>query len=180
MLAQLKHTPLIRNTYRAIFNRKWAVEYSQMRAFYAQFFGKRDLVFDIGANVGEYSDIFSELGARVVAVEPNPSCCEFLYQLARLRDVRVEGCAVGEKVGNATLRRCSESYFSTLNEKWLEQTKDSPVYRSVKWLDPIDVPVTTVDSLIRRHGKPTFIKIDVEGFEANVIRGMSHPPLPEF
>jgi FkbM family methyltransferase len=172
----LQHIPVVRNTYRALFNRKSAIEYANMRALYRKFIRKGDLVFDVGANVGEYAGVFSELGAIVIAVEPNPTCCKSLYEIARSRGIRVEGCAVGDKPGSALLHPCSETYFSTLNGEWLERTKSESTYSKVQWMEPFEVPVTTIDSLVRRHGQPKFIKIDVEGFEARVLRGMTFRP----
>lgn len=166
----------IRNAYQRIFDRQRLVERSEMREFYSQFFRKGDLVFDVGANVGEYSEMFSSLGVRVVAIEPNPSCCNSLYKLARIRDVKVEGCAVGASAGNATLRICDESAFSTLSDRWFKQSKESRAHQDVKWLTTIDVPVTTLDALAQRHGMPTYIKIDVEGYEERVLAGMSFRP----
>jgi FkbM family methyltransferase len=147
-----------------------------MRDFYACFVHRGDLVFDVGANVGEYCEIFSSLGARVVAVEPNPACCESLYRLAHMRDVRVEGCAVGESAGSAKMMICDQPAFSTLSEHWFERTKESPDHQSAKWLKSIDVPVTTLDALAQRHGVPAFVKIDVEGYEEKVLAGMSFRP----
>jgi hypothetical protein len=38
----------------------------------------------------------------------------------------------------------------------------------------LEVPVTTLDALIEHHGLPRFCKIDVEGYEAEVLAGLSH------
>ncbi len=165
-----------RNIYDALFDREVLRYRFRMRRFYGQFFRKGDLVFDIGANVGEYAETFSSLGATVVAAEPNPSCCESLYRLAHMRNVRVEGCAVGATPGNATLRICDHSELSTLSDEWYERSHGSETYQGVRWLDEVQVPVVTLDLLVRRHGVPVFIKIDVEGYEENVVNGMSFNP----
>jgi FkbM family methyltransferase len=165
-----------RNLYQLLFDRDTLRYRVRMRRFYAQFFQKRDLVFDVGANVGEYSRLFSGLGATVVAVEPNPSCCKSLFEIARTKNVRVEGCAVGETVGSASLRVCDQSYLSTLSNEWFESSRDAATYQNVRWLDQIQVPVVTLDLLAKRHGVPAFVKIDVEGFEENAIKGMTFNP----
>jgi FkbM family methyltransferase len=165
-----------RALYQAIFDRD-AIHYRQrMKKFYSQFFSANDVVFDIGANRGEYAELFSRLGAKVVAAEPNPACCELLFALARTRNIRVEGAAIGDTVGTAKLRICEESELSTLSDDWFENSHNSSTYETVRWLDQIEVPIVTLDLLASRHGKPAFVKIDVEGFEENVIKGMSFNP----
>ena len=51
----------------------------------------------------------------------------------------------------------------------------SPGFDQVRWASGIRVPATTLDALIARHGLPRFCKIDVEGYEAEVLRGLSQP-----
>ena len=164
----------LRAAYRAVFQRARVRDNRQMRAFYGQFMGKGDLVFDIGAAVGEYAEVFCQLGARVVAVEPNPARCETLYKLSRIRDIRVEGCAVGATAGAANLHLCDEANFSTLSDRWIDRAAEAG--SQVKWLGDIEVPVTTLDTLSKRHGVPRFVKIDVEGFEEHVLGGMTFQP----
>jgi hypothetical protein len=48
-------------------------------------------------------------------------------------------------------------------------------FEHVRWDDAETVPVTTLDALIAAHGTPRFVKIDVEGHEAAVLRGLSRP-----
>jgi len=147
-----------------------------MKKFYSQFFIKGDLVFDIGANKGEYTSMFHRLGAAVVAVEPNPLCCETLSKLERLKNIHVEKVAAGHAAGSAKLRLCDQSNLSTLSDDWFLSSREAPTYRNVKWLDQIEVPLTTLDLLSKRYGIPVFVKIDVEGYEKNVIDGMSFAP----
>ena len=166
----------VRNIYQALFDREVFRVRLRMRKFYGQFFRGGELVFDIGANVGEYSDVFSALGAIVVAVEPNPSCCQSLFKLARMRNIRVEGCAVGSVAGSANLRVCDSSALSTVSDDWVESSRESATYQNVRWLERIQVPMVTPDLLAKRHGVPAFVKIDVEGYEENVVKGMSFNP----
>jgi len=165
-----------RSVYLLLFNHENLRYRSRMKRFYGQFFHRGELVFDVGANIGEYAETFSSLGATVVAVEPNPSCCQPLYRLARMRNVRVEGCAVGAVPGNASLRICDHSELSTLSDEWYEKSQRSATYAGVQWLEQVQVPVVTLDLLAKRHGVPVFVKIDVEGSEESVISGMSFTP----
>jgi FkbM family methyltransferase len=165
-----------RAVYRSIFQRKRMAEYAVMRSFYGQFYGRGDLVFDVGANQGEYSEIFAQSGARVISVEPNPAFRSRLERLAKFRTIVPEFCAVGEQEGSATLNVCSQPAFSTLHGELTEWVKDSPDYRDARWTDKVTVPVVTLDRLAERHGLPVFVKIDVEGFEDRAIRGMSFSP----
>ena len=68
----------MRSVYRAIFNRSEFRSERIMCSFYSEWIAKVDLVFDVGANIGQYTEIFSSLGARVIAIEPNPALFEGL------------------------------------------------------------------------------------------------------
>jgi len=165
-----------RTYYQSLFNRQKQARRRKMQEFYATFVHRGDLVFDVGANIGTYSELFSELGAKVVAVEPNPRCCKNLRLLARAREVYVEECAVGDVPGKANLRICEESGVSTLTDSWFEQLKQSPIHRDSKWLGELEIDVVTLDQLSERYGVPSFVKIDVEGYDDHVLRGMSFLP----
>lgn len=165
-----------RSMYQLLFNRHKYNARRQWRKFYEPFVRRGDLVFDVGANVGGYVEVFSDLGARVVAVEPNPQCCQNLARLARVRDVYVEQCAAGEVPGRATLRVCEQSVLSTLSEASFQNTLQHPLLQDVPWVGTLDVEVVTLDQLASRYGVPHFIKIDAEGYDDHVIRGMSFAP----
>jgi len=51
----------------------------------------------------------------------------------------------------------------------------APGWEGQNWANSLNVPMTTLDLLIERHGSPRFIKIDVEGLEEEVLQGLSHP-----
>lgn len=172
-------TPLffpLRSAYQGLFDREKQVFRRRMCDFYRQFVRKGDLVFDVGANLGMYSEIFTQVGATVVAIEPNPKCCERLKKLARVRRIMVENCAAGDCAGVATLRLCEESPLSTLSDSWYEEVSKLPLHRHARWIGKLQVPVKTLDSLAERYGVPRFVKIDVEGYEEPVLRGMSFRP----
>lgn len=128
-----------------------------------------DLVFDIGAAHGEYTDVLLRIGARVVAVEPIPFLAE---RLRKRYPVAVESVAVGATAGRLPPHVGGNPRLSTLSEAWL---KRAPAHH--RWTgETIDVDVTTVTDLSRRHGQPAFVKIDVEGHEAEVLRSCDRFP----
>ncbi|EHS51533.1 methyltransferase FkbM family, partial [Rhizobium sp. PDO1-076] len=58
---------------------------------------------------------------------------------------------------------------STVSSRFIEGVNRLPAFRNVKWDDEIRVPMTTID----RYGRPAFCKIDVEGAESDILRGLS-------
>lgn len=149
---------------------------SALRRFYAQLVGQGDLVFDIGAHVGNRSLTLATLGARVIAVEPQPVFADFLERHIACRRIILVREALGREAGRATLaisRR--HPTVSTLSRDWIGKVGGTPGFRSVAWDHEVEVPVTTLDALIARHGLPRFCKIDVEGMEAEILAGLSQP-----
>ncbi len=84
--------------------------------------------------------------------------------------------AIGDSPGNAILNVCSTPGLSTLITPGVDWMENSPDYQSVKWTEKLQVEVTTLDILARQFGMPEYVKIDVEGFEINVLRGMTFNP----
>ncbi len=176
MEGSVLYSPL-RDAYQIVLNRAYRKHRKQMGAFYAQFFSKGDRVFDIGANVGSYSEIFLRLGARVVAVEPNPECVAKLKARMTSKRLVVECAAVGSRESRATLFLCDDSdTHSTLSSEWIGVARKTPRLGEKHWSQTVDVRVTTLDNLIAKYGEPRFIKIDVEGFEREVLSGLSRLP----
>ena len=137
-----------------------------------------DLVFDIGAHLGDRTAAFAALGARVVALEPQPAVRRWLERIVGLREgVTVSGEAVGRAVGTARLAVSRRTpTLSTLADDWRAKLPEAnPTFRNVRWDETVEVPVTTLDVLIERYGVPRFCKIDVEGYEAEVLAGLSEP-----
>jgi len=165
-----------RKAFLAVFDRKKLKALNLAQYLYGQFMGRGDLVFDVGANVGEYTDTFLSLGARVVAVEPNPVCANWIKRMEATGSVLVERVAIGDHEGFAELSISKWDVISTLSEDWKLQVVRSGRWGKAPWESSVCVPVTTLDALFIRHGPPQFIKIDTEGFDDKVLDGMSFRP----
>ena len=148
-----------------------------MDSLYSQFVQRGDLVFDVGTHVGDRVASFRRLGARVVAVEPQPAFVKVLKLIYGLRpDVMIEAMAAGDKLGTADLLINTDNpTVSTASRDFVNAARDAPGWQEQSWTKTIRVPVTTLDALIERHGVPAFIKIDVEGFEAEALAGLARP-----
>jgi FkbM family methyltransferase len=148
-----------------------------MVRLYGAFLRPGDVGFDIGAHVGSRVRAWRTLGARVVAVEPQPDFARILRLFfGRDRDVVIVAQAVGARPGTARLGISTATpTVSSLSPEWVDQVATDRSFAGVRWDRSVEVPVTTLDELIRAHGEPAFCKIDVEGFEAEVLAGLSRP-----
>ena len=146
-----------------------------MDALYARFVKPGGLVFDIGSHVGDRIAAFRRLGARVIACEPNPSLVSTLRRLYGADDnVTIEPVAVGRMAGEVELRlNIDNPTVSTASRDFVAASQGAPGWEGQSWDKIVKVPMTTLDSLIARHGVPAFIKIDVEGFEAEALAGLT-------
>lgn len=147
-----------------------------LQSFYSQLLPKDSLVFDIGANLGQYSEALESAGMRVIAVEPNADCVrhvELTYPNKRIETIHA---ALGPKSGLATFNLSDErDDTSTMSSDWInmlhkEYAQDPNGFRK------ITIPVITLNSLIEHYGLPHYIKIDVEGYESFVLDGLSTQP----
>jgi FkbM family methyltransferase len=148
-----------------------------MDRLHGRFARRGDLVFDVGAHVGDRTASFRRLGARVIAVEPQPAFVKVLKLLYGSKsDVVIEPVAAGRAVGTTELLiNVNNPTVSTASRDFVAAARDAPSWQSQRWSKAVTVPVTTLDTLIARHGTPAFIKIDVEGFEAEALAGLTHP-----
>jgi FkbM family methyltransferase len=148
----------------------------RLRVLYRQFVRPGDLVFDIGAHLGNRTRAFAALGCRVVAVEPQPHVARMLRRLVGgHRRVTVVEAAVAGGPGRVMLAVSERTpTVSSTTGDWRTARARDPDFATVLWDRALEVPATTLDALIAEHGRPAFIKIDVEGAEFAVLQGLSH------
>jgi FkbM family methyltransferase len=146
-----------------------------MDRLHGGFVRRGDLVFDIGAHVGDRVASFRRLGARIVAVEPQPAMVKVLKLFyGRRADIAIEAVAVGRSVGTTILMINTDNpTVSTASPEFVSAARDAPGWETQRWTKSVPVPVTTLDALIGKYGVPAFIKIDVEGFEEETLQGLS-------
>lgn len=155
----------------------WSVRDQEACDFYRQFIPEGGLCFDVGANVGNRSKVFLRLANKVVAVEPQFSCVRILSRLLKQYpgSFVIEEQALGPEDGFLELHVSPNSMLTTASKEWIEHSQATSRFGGNVWKKTIQVPVGTVQGLISKHGVPDFIKIDVEGFEYEVLKGLKTP-----
>ncbi len=162
--------------------RSWLMYYAKpfnrrrLTRFYRQFLQAGDLAFDIGAHLGNRSRAFLDLGAWVVAVEPQPLCVQNLVERFGHQDrFELLPYAIGREEGTIDFRisRRSPTLSTARSTDWQNQINH---YSRIKatWDETIQVRQHTLDQLIEWHGLPRFCKIDAEGFEWEIIQGLNY------
>ena len=146
--------------------------FMERKEFYSTFLSANDLVFDVGANLGNRVEVFLNLKNKVIAIEPQTYCYEFL-KMKFGNSVTLQKLALGSKKDKLTMYiNSSSSTISSLSKDWIDVMKKTR-FRNQEWNKTEEVNVDTLDNLIRLYGTPKFIKIDVEGFEVDVLKGLS-------
>ena len=129
-----------------------------------------DIVVDIGANIGYYALLEAKLvgdKGKVYAIEPIPECINLLKENVALNNysnVEIHQLAIGDKNGVAAM------YVG----KWLNrsQMKELDIYKEELLGHEISTQVSTIDDFLENKPYPDVIRMDVEGYEYQVIKGM--------
>jgi len=149
-----------------------ALQKNKQKELYSLFVKPNGLCFDVGANVGNRTALFLELGANVVMVEPQKECYEALEK--RFPDLPLIKKGLGEKESTEKLYVSDVSLISSFSKSHVDQMQEDR-FKGANWDKTIDIEMTTLDNLIKEHGVPDFCKIDVEGYEYDVLKGLSQP-----
>ena len=168
------HALRIKDSVSGIFpGKKKKKQAAQRIKFYSSFVKKNDLCFDVGANIGNRISPLLEIGSKVVAVEPQEVCYRFLqHKFGKKIEIVPKG--LGETEGIKDFHLSSASQMSSFSEEWINSVKNVR-FKKYNWNKTTQVEITTLDKLIEKYGQPEFIKIDVEGYELEVLKGLSKP-----
>ncbi|MEJ8307817.1 FkbM family methyltransferase [Agrobacterium larrymoorei] len=147
-----------------------------LKRFYRSLISPGQLVFDIGAHVGSRSRTLIQIGAQVVAIEPQPLFADFVEKHLGTQLEGFERVAVGAAPGSVELLISSRHpTVTSVSSSFVESVKKNAGFSHVQWDGKVTVPMVRLDDLIEKYGLPAFIKIDVEGAEAAVLAGLSQP-----
>lgn len=123
-----------------------------------------DVVYDVGANIGYTPLLFAHAaspGGRVLAFEPSPRSFRFLQG------------SIQENAAIEAINIALSDHEGTMDFFEAESLETSSLV-PVQGISPIPVPIRTLDQFATGRDEPTFIKVDVEGHEPAVFRGMAH------
>jgi len=149
-------------------------EVERKAAFYGLFVKKGAVCFDLGANMGNRISPLLRLGALVVAVEPQKKCYKFLQRKFG-KKIRLVKKGLGEAESIKEFHISDDSTISSFSGEWINAVKGTRRFMDKNWNKSAMIAMTTADILIERYGKPAFIKIDVEGYELEVLKGLTQP-----
>lgn len=127
---------------------------------------KFNLVFDIGANIGKSADIFKNVSNKVICFEANPNLVKKLNGKFNNSNVIVDPRGVSNQSGKQIFNISSTNTISTFSDDWINNSRFKG---ATLWDNKQEVETTTLNSIIDQYGIPDYIKIDIEGYEYEVL-----------
>lgn len=133
-----------------------------------------ELCFDIGANIGNKTEKFLSYGASVISIEPQTYCYSILEKkFLNNEKVKIVNSALGSNEGTNSMFISEEHTLSTMSNDFMTETKKNR-FKSTIWNETEIVNVSTLDKIIDVYGVPKYCKIDVEGYEVEILKGLSN------
>jgi FkbM family methyltransferase len=142
------------------------------------FLKEGDLVFDVGCNVGKKADIFLSKKCKVIGFEPQKTCFDMLSKKYENNpSIVLESLGLGSEDKEVEFYIASADTISSMSPEFIVETKKNR-FSTYSWHRKEIVKVTTLDAMIEKHGQPAFCKIDVEGYESEVLKGLNKYTIP--
>jgi FkbM family methyltransferase len=136
--------------------------------------GAGALIMDVGAHNGDDTGYYLHRGYRVVAVEANPVLAAQIRKRFTGTPLSVENVCIGaERSASVTF------WVNRANSTWSSFYRELAAREGTEAI-PVDVPSVTMGELLERHGVPHYLKIDIEGMDAECLRWPDPANLPRY